>query len=129
MDPQAPSPSGLLGSLRGFADGLLGSVQDRVELLSIELHEEKHRLVQIIIWISTVVLSGMLAIIFASLALVFWLWETARVAVAGGLAAAYAIAFAVVLLFFRRFLARQPRPFSGTLNELKSDRTCIRPEN
>ena len=129
MDTHAPGPSGLLGSLRGFADGLLGSVHDRVELLSVELHEEKHRLVQIIIWISGIVLSGMLAIIFASLALVFWLWETSRVAAASGLAGLYAIAFAAVLIFFRRYLRRQPRPFSGTLSELRSDRACIRPES
>ena len=129
MDTQVPGPSGLLGSLRGFADGLLGSVQDRVELLSIELHEEKHRLIQIIIWISAVVLTGMLAIIFASLAMVFWFWETARVPVAFGLAGAYAVGFIAVIFYFRRFLARQPRPFAGTLSELKTDRTCIRPES
>lgn len=129
MDPETPSPSGLLGSLRGFADGLLGSVQDRVELLSIELHEEKHRLVQIIIWISAVVLTGMLAIIFASLTLVFLFWETARVAVAASLAGAYAIGFVTIVLYFRGYLARQPRPFSATLNELKRDRTCIQPES
>jgi uncharacterized membrane protein YqjE len=127
MDTQTPGPSGLLGSLRGFADGLLGSVQDRVELLSIELHEEKHRLVQIIVWISGIVLTGMLAIIFASLALIFWFWDSARVAVAFSLAGAYAAGFAAVVLFFRRYLARQPRPFAGTISELKSDRTCIPP--
>ncbi len=129
MDPQVPGPSGLLGSLRGFADGLLGSVQDRVELLSIELHEEKHRLIQIIVWISAVVLTGVLAIIFASLTLVFFFWETARVAVAAGLAGAYAVGFVVVLLYFRGYLAPQSRPFAGTLNEIKNDRTCIPPEN
>lgn len=129
MDPQVPSPSGLLGSLRGFADGLLGSVQDRVELLSIELHEEKHRLIQIIVWISAVVLCGVLAVVFASLALVFWFWDTARVEVTGALALTYGGAFLAVLWYFRRYLARQPRPFAGTLSELKNDRTCIQPQS
>jgi uncharacterized membrane protein YqjE len=40
MEPRVPGPSGLLGSVRAFADGLLGSVHDRVELLAVELHEE-----------------------------------------------------------------------------------------
>src|SRR5207248_1856103 len=61
MDTPAPGSSGLLGSLRGFADGLLGSVHDRVELFSLELHEEKHRLVQILIWISAIVFTGLRA--------------------------------------------------------------------
>src|SRR5690349_11267861 len=128
MDTHAPSPSGLLGSLRGFADGLLGSVHDRVELLSIELHEEKHRLIQTLLWIGAVFVAGILAIVFASLALVFLFWETARVAVVSGLAAAYIVALVVVVISFRRFLARQPRPFASTLDELQSDRTCIRTE-
>jgi len=44
--------SGLLGSVRSLADNLLGSVHDRVELISVELQEEKQRLIQIFIWIS-----------------------------------------------------------------------------
>jgi uncharacterized membrane protein YqjE len=129
MDTHAPGPSGLLGSLRGFADGLLGSVHDRVELLSIELHEEKLRLVQTFIWISAIVVTGILAIIFASLALVFWFWDTARLTVISGLAVVYAAALVAVVVSFRRYLARQPRPFAGTLSELQQDRTCIRTEN
>src|SRR5207237_7853292 len=119
--------SGLLGSLRGFADGLLGSVHDRVELFSLELHEEKHRLVQILIWISAIVFTGLLAVIFASFALVVWLWDQARLPVLICLAVAYAIGLVVVVISFRRYLARQPRPFAATLNELQTDRTCIRP--
>jgi uncharacterized membrane protein YqjE len=129
MDTPVPGSSGLLGSLRGFADGLLGSVHDRVELLSIELHEEKHRLVQILIWISAIVFSALLAVIFASFALVVWLWDTARLPVLVGLAIAYTVALVVTIAFFRRYLARMPRPFAATLNELHHDRTCIRAEN
>lgn len=129
MDTHAPGPSGLLGSLRGFADGLLGSVHDRVELLSIELQEEKHRLVQTFIWISAIVVTGILAIIFASLALVFVFWDTARLAVIVGLAGVYCVALVTVVISFRRYLARQPAPFAGTLGELQQDRACIRPEN
>jgi hypothetical protein len=34
-----------------------------------------------------------------------------------------------IVLAFRRYLARQPRPFSASLQEIKSDRACIRTEN
>lgn len=129
MDTRAPGSSGLLGSLRGFADGLIGSVHDRVELLSVELQEEKLRLVQIFIWISAIVVTGILAVIFASLALVFVFWDTARLAVIVGLAVLYGVALVGVVVAFRRYLARQPAPFSGTLAELKEDRACIQPEN
>jgi uncharacterized membrane protein YqjE len=129
MELHAPGSAGLLGSVRAFADGVLGSVHERIELLAVELHEEKHRLVQIFIWISSIVFLAMLATVFASLAVVVLYWDTARVQVVCLLAAAYAVALVAVVFGFRRYLKRQPRPFSATLNELKQDRECIRPEN
>jgi uncharacterized membrane protein YqjE len=129
MDTHAPGASGLLGSLRGFADGVVASVHDRVELLSVELQEEKHRLVQTFIWISAIVFLAMLALTFASFAIVVLLWETARVTVVVGLAVLYIVALIGAVIGFKRFLARQPKPFAATLGELKQDRECIRPES
>lgn len=129
MDTPAPGSSGLLGSLRGFADGLIGSVHDRIELAAIELHEEKYRLVQLLLWVGAILVMGMLAIMFASFALVVVLWETARLATVIGLAVAYLVAFGAAVWGFRRFLAHQPKPFAATLNELQQDRACIRPES
>jgi uncharacterized membrane protein YqjE len=129
MEPRAPGSSGLLGSLRSLADGLIGSAHDRLELLALELHEEKYRLIQIFIWISAIVFLAMLATVFASMALVVLLWETARVAVVCSLAGGYILAAVLVTLGFRRYLKRQPKPFAGTLRELREDRECIRAEN
>ena len=129
METQLPGSSGLLGSLREFADGLIGSVQDRVELFSVELQEEKHRLVQTFIWASAVVVLGLLTLGCASLAVVVIFWETARVGVAVGLTFAYLAAFAAAVFGFKRFLKRQPRPFACTLSELREDRACMRTEN
>jgi uncharacterized membrane protein YqjE len=124
METRAPGPSSVLGSLRGFAEGLLGSVHDRLELLAIEAHEEKHRLIQIVVWISAVVVFALLAIIFASLALLVIFWDTARVLVVSVLAGVYVVAAVATGIAFRRFMARQTKPFSATLGELKEDRSC-----
>ena len=129
METREPSTSGLLGHLRGFADSLIGSAHDRLELLSVELHEEKHRLVQIFIWISAIVFLAMLAMVFASMALVVLFWETARIAIVCSLAGGYIAALIAVGLGFRRYLKRQPKPFAATLSELRADRECIRAEN
>src|SRR5215207_10919474 len=129
METRAPGSSGLLGSLRDLADGLIGSAHDRLELLAIELHEEKHRLIQIFIWISAIVFFAMLAMVFASMAIVVLYWETARVAVVCSLAGTYGLALAALVIGFKRFLKRQPKPLAGTLSELREDRECIRAEN
>lgn len=129
MDSSEPASPGLMESLRNFGDGFIGSIHDRVELLSVELHEEKFRLIATFIWISAAVFCGLLAITFASLTIVYLFWDSARLAVLGGFTALYGIGLFVIVRSFRSFLKRQPRPFAATIAELKHDRECIRPEN
>ena len=128
MESASPSSPGLIGSMRALGDGLIASVQDRLELLSVELQEEKFRLIQTFIWISAAVFTAMMAIMFASLTLVYLFWENARIAVLGGLTAFYTAALIVIIVAFRRYVARQPQPFAATLSEIKEDRACIRPK-
>lgn len=129
MATGTPAPAGLLGSFRTLSDSLLATVQDRLELFSVELQEEKFRLIRIFIWISTAIFTGMMALAFASLTLVYLFWESARLAVLGGLTAFYAGALVVIIVTFRRFLARQPSPFAATLQEIGEDRACIGTES
>ena len=126
MEPTTPAPAGFLSSFRVLGDSLLATVQDRLELFSVELQEEKFRLIQTFVWISAAVFTGMMAIMFASLALVYLFWESARLAVLGGLTVFYAAALVAIIIAFRRFIGRQPRPFSGTRQEIGEDRACIR---
>ena len=129
MEDSPPSTPGFLHSFRALGDGLLAMAHDRLEVLSLELHEEKFRLIQIFIWISAAVFSAMMALTFASLTLVFIFWENARLAALVGLTFVYAGLLTGIVIYFRRYLARQPRPFSATLSEIGEDRACIRPEN
>ncbi len=115
--------------LATLSDTFIAVLQGRLELISTELQEEKYRLVQSIIWISAALCTGMLATIFASLTLVFWFWDSARLAVLGGLTVFYILAFVAIALAFRRYLAHQPPPFAASLEELGTDRACIPNEN
>lgn len=121
--------SGFFSSLRALGDGLLAGAQGRLALFSLELQEEKFRLLKTVVWMGAAVFLGMLAVVFSSLTVVFLFWESARLAVLGGLALFYTGALTVVLLTLRRFLARQPSPFAATLHEFGKDRECIRKEN
>ena len=125
METASSSHVGFLSSFRALGDGLLATVQDRLELLSVELQEEKFRLIQTFIWISAAVFTGMMALTFASLTLVYLFWESARLAVLGGLTVFYAGALVAIIVAFRRFIARQPRPFTATRQEIGEDRACI----
>ena len=128
--PQEPLDApGIVGSLRVLGDSLLAGLKSRLELLSLELQDEKYRLIQIFIWISAIVFSAVMAIMFLSLTAVYLFWETARIAVLGTLTALYVGAFVGLGLGFRAYLKRQPKPFAATLEELEEDRACIRKEN
>ena len=126
MESPPDHPPGFVHSVRTLADGVLATLQDRVELVSVELQEEKFRLIQIFIWISAAVFTGVMAITFASITLVYLLWDGARVAALVGLTLLYGGAAVAIAISFRRYLARQPRPFAATLDEIKVDRSCIR---
>ncbi len=129
MDQGSPAPAGFLASFRALGDSLLATAQDRLELFSVEVQEEKFRLIRIFLWISAAVFTGMLAITFASLTLVYLFWDSARLAVLGGLTLVYTGALVAIIIAFRRFLARQPHPFAATLQEIGEDRTCTRTGN
>ncbi|HWA08514.1 MAG TPA: phage holin family protein [Opitutaceae bacterium] len=126
METNSSAAPGIVGTLLTLAENLLGGVQDRVELFSLELREEKLRQVRIVAWTCALVFISMMACTFATLTLVFLFWETARLPVLAGITGAYAVAAAVLGVAFRRFLARQPRPFAGTLEEFHRDRTWLR---
>jgi uncharacterized membrane protein YqjE len=129
MEPESPASPGILGSIRTLADGLVASAHDRLGLISLELQEEKFRLIQTFFWISAVFFAGVMAITFVSLTLVYLFWESARLAVLIALSAVYTGALVALIVAFRRYLARQPRLLAATLHELEEDRTCIRGRN
>ncbi len=126
MATPEPKPPGYLESLRELGDGVLASVQDRIELFSLEAQEEKFRLIRIIFLSGVTALTGMLALLFGGFALAYCLWPVSPGIVLGGLACLAAGCGVLLVVLLRRDLSRQPRPFAGTREEIAEDRACIR---
>lgn len=126
MRTAPPIPEGFIGTLRALGGGVLAALESRVELVSVELQEEKYRLIQTFVWISAAAFTAAMTVIFASLTLIYYCWETARLAALGGLTLFYGCVLIAILVAFRGFITRQPRPFDATLDELAKDRACIR---
>ncbi len=123
---ESSSSSGFVHSVRVLGDKLLGLVQTRLALFSVELQEEKLRLMQFFIWVTAALFTGVMALAFCSLALAFWLWQSSPLVAMAALAGLYVLAFVVIVVCFKRHLARQPRPFEATIQEIAGDRSCIR---
>lgn len=124
-----PSLPGTLNALRALGDGVLGSLEDRVVLLALEVEEEKRRLVRTMIWISAAIFAAVMTAGLATLTVVYLFWDTARIWVLAGATVLYALMLAVSIIALRRAIARQERPFASTLAEIREDRKCVRGAN
>lgn len=127
MPSRAAAPEGFIHSLRRLGANVIGLVADHARLVSLELAEEKQRLLQLLVWTAAVMLAGLLTVIFITATLVVLLWKHFGVGALGAFALLYLIAFAVLALAFRSYLRRQPAPFAGLVDELQQDRSWINP--
>lgn len=127
----APSSifNGVLGAMRGLGDGLLLVLERRLQLATLELHEEKLELVRTLLWLGSILGVGMLGLVFVSLTVVQLCGPESRLAALSGVALFHALALLVLVFTFRRHLTNRPRPFAATLEELGKDRACIRKGN
>lgn len=126
MENGSPDSPGFIKSLMGLGENLLGALQDRIELISVELQEEKYRFVQLIIWLSATVFAAVMTLTFATITVVYLFWESARLAVLAGFTGLYAVALFFVVVALRRVFTHQPKPFEATIESLSEDRACIR---
>jgi len=74
-----PSGGGLFASLRGLASTLLSILHTRVELLSVELEEEKLRLLRMLAWGGIAVFFGCVGFVFLAALVCVVFWEEHRV--------------------------------------------------
>lgn len=126
MEASSSSSPGFMKSLSALGEGLLGALQERIELISIEVNEEKYRFVRLVIWLGVAVFTGGMALTFLTLTIVYLLWDSARLAALGGFALLYGVALAWVVMMLRRQFTHQPKPFEATIDSLTEDRACIR---
>ena len=124
-DERPAAPAGFMASIAGIGDNLISTLQERIELISLELQEEKFRAIRLLIWMGAAVFAGVMALSFVTLTIVYLFWDTARLGVLAAFAIFYSAALAWVVAKVRGTLA-QPKPFQATLDSLSEDRACLR---
>lgn len=116
----------LAASLRGLLDSGLGIVQSRLELLVVEVQEEKLRLASLLLNIVlTAVLVGF-GIVFLAIFLTVLFWEEHRLLALGLGTAALFGAGLFTASNAAADLRRGTRLFAASLAELASDREAVR---
>ncbi len=120
--------AGWAGSLRARLDTLLGAAQTRLELLTVELQEEKLRLARLLFMTVLAALFLGFAAVFAAVWVTVALWESHRLLALGlatGLFIALGVAAATVAA---RTVAAGSQLFVASINELNKDRSALRRE-
>lgn len=125
MDDPNESSGTLLGSLRRIIDTGLGLAQTRLELLSVELQQEKHRLIELLVWVFIAVALGLVALILVSFTLVVLFWESARVFVLVLLCILYVGGTIWAAKRAQKILKQSRAPLKDSIEELKKDRACL----
>lgn len=113
---------GILPALRRFGSTAVAILQNRLELITIELKEEKTRAVSLVIWGASLAFLGFLGLVALMFTLAFIFWEQ-RVAVMGGFCAFFFVA-AMGSFFMLKKNLKTP-PFAETIAQLKKDREWL----
>jgi uncharacterized membrane protein YqjE len=117
-------PPGLQETLKRFGSAILAVLQNRLELLLVELHEDRIRLVETLLWVVAVVALGLFTLILAAAAIIVLIWNELHVF---GLFILSAVGLVATLLAgWRLNLRLKNWPLlPGTLEQLKKDRECL----
>jgi len=125
MDQPTEKEGDLFAYLRRLLDSALALVQNRFQLFTVELQEEKIRFFDLLLRVVAVAALGAMTLITATALVVVWFWDTSPVAVLAIVTLLYGLAAAGVGYGLKQRLQRGSPPFAGTLAELEKDRECF----
>ena len=117
--------SKLFRSARVALDSGLGLIQNRVELFSLELQEEKWRLLQMLTGVAALAALGTVTLVLVTLTVVFAFWDHSRLMALSVLSAVYGVGTVALFLQLRKQI-KHHQPLSATTDELGKDRACLR---
>ncbi len=117
------APSGVFDSVRHLLASIAAHLHTRLELFSIELAEEKQRLITLLCHVVTALFLFCATVALTMLLIIAAYWDTPyRLYVIGSLALLVLIATYVVFAKVRDQLRSGPRLFEASLHELYKDR-------
>jgi uncharacterized membrane protein YqjE len=129
MGDNPPPPAGILESLRKLGHTGVAVVQNRIQLLSVELEEQKVRLVKLLLLAGATIFMANTALLAISVTIVVLAGERGRVPVLLGLTLIYVSAAVWAFLMLRKEIKSAPPPFHDTVSELKKDGEWLHPRN
>lgn len=127
--PMSAHPTdGIVRSGRRILGILVSMVRTRLNLLAVELMQEKSRIWLILVLTALALVFASMALLMFSLLVVVVFWDENRVLAVGGLLAFYIAGAVVTLLVLREKAKLGSKLFAGTLSELSKDSAALEEE-
>jgi uncharacterized membrane protein YqjE len=113
------------GALRRISETFLSILHNRLELMTLELKEEKHWVMATLMFAAFAIVFGILSIVAILVTIAVLVPAEARVWVMPGICLVTLAGLAVTLLGLKKKLKR-PAPLTDTLAEIKKDIACLK---
>ncbi len=126
MASSEPKPASLIDSVKRVGESALALLHNRLQLFSVELQQEKYRVLQAILWLSAGVTFVFLGLAMGVGTVALWVHRHWGLYGLAGLTLLLLLVGAVVLAVMWSRLKSDGTPFSGTLQELKKDSEWLR---
>jgi len=122
MTKERQSQHDTQGPLRRIVSSVFAIFETRLELIGIELAEEKERLIGVLFLGLAAMMLTMMALITLTVLIAIAFWDTYRWQSLAAITLAYALVAVLCAVRARAGLANAPNVFDSTLAEFKKDR-------
>jgi uncharacterized membrane protein YqjE len=119
--------SGVVDSIRLFLAGWIAVIRTRVDILSVEIEEQREWLEQLVLMAVAALFCMSLGLILLTMLIVVAFWETHRLWVLGGFSFLYLAGGVALWLALRSKMKSKPRIFASTGSELEKDFAALNP--
>src|ERR1700710_971461 len=126
MTTERQSQHDTQGPLRRIVSSVFAIFETRLELIGIELAEEKERLIGVLFLGLAAMMLTMMALITLTVLVAIAFWDTYRWQSLAGITLAYVLVAAFCGLKARNGLRDAPNMFDETLSEFRKDRDTFR---
>ncbi|WP_250452214.1 phage holin family protein [Caballeronia sp. ATUFL_M2_KS44] len=110
------------GPLRRIVSSAFAIFETRLELIGIELQEEKERLIGVLFLGLAAMMLAMMALISLTVLIAIFFWDNYRWEALGGITLLYAVIAIICGLTARSKLRNAPHLFDDTLDQFRKDR-------
>ena len=122
---RVPPRDGLLDSLKGLLNTSLALLQNRLQLLGVELAEERLRLLSLLTYGAIAFVCFGAGAVFLAVFITVLLWDTNRLLALGTFSALFLGGGAISLMIAMRHVRARSKLFKASLAELSKDRDAL----